>query len=86
MKELMENGPVQGKRPSSCPLVPEARASLRPSTARQHRGSAQHWVASPTGAGSQWDLVPSLGGEGGGGTLRVLVWVWACVSRPVPMG
>lgn len=33
MKELMENGPVQGKCPSSCPLVPEACACLSLGTA-----------------------------------------------------
>lgn len=35
MKELMENGPVQGKCPSSCSLIPEACACLRLSTVAQ---------------------------------------------------
>ena len=33
MKELMENGPVQGKCPTSCPVIPEACACLRLGTA-----------------------------------------------------
>lgn len=40
MKELMENGPVQGKCPSSCSLVSEACAYLRLSTAAQVVGTA----------------------------------------------
>lgn len=39
MKELMENGPVQGKCLSSCPLVPEACVCLRLGTAQQHKWS-----------------------------------------------
>lgn len=35
MKELMENGPVQGKCPSSCPMISEACACLRLGTVAQ---------------------------------------------------
>lgn len=60
MKELMENGPVQGKCPSSCPLVPKACVCLRLGTPNSTSGL--HCTGQgnkSTGAGSQGNLVPS---------------------------
>lgn len=59
MKELMENGPVQGKCPSSCSLVSEACACLRLSTAAQVVSTA---LSSKTiGIGSEGTMYPPHG-------------------------
>lgn len=54
MKELMENGPVQGKHPSSSTLVPEAYACLRLGTMAQ--------TSPPTGSAWREHLEPCYGG------------------------
>lgn len=66
MKELMENGPVQGKCPSSCPLIPEACACLTLGTEAQVVRAALS--SKSIGARSGKNHVPSPGAASGGGT------------------
>lgn len=68
MKELMENGPVQGKCPSSCPPVPEACVCLRLDTAQQHKWSVEHRAANPLGLGVRGTRSPPRGRHPVGGT------------------
>lgn len=66
MKELMENGPVQGECPSSCPLIPPGPAAHVFCTALSSRS---------TGAGCGGTMSPPHGqhlvGEAAGRGVRL---------------
>lgn len=86
MKELMENGPVQGKCLLSCPLIPEAWACLRLGA------SGPYSIEQPVHWGQEWgDHVLSPWAAPGGGTWYQRPWgpnmhLQAQASVPVLMG